>query len=718
MVRYYCRLPVLILMRWLGLIRLFQFFRRNQIVILMAHGVMDERDNHSWKPLRPQLSRNKLEEYLRVLSKRYRFISLADAVEMLQGHKPMQPYSMVLTFDDGYRNNLTHALPILRRFNAPATFFVPTGFLDNPKPFWCDRLDYALQQAQVDGREVSIGSFVMRLDGTSREALQESYKRFRRTAKEQQIPDYEFLREVKQFAVQLEAESGRALADIQADDDWSAIMTWEQIKTIGDEAVTIGSHTVDHIRLGLVDAEIARDQLERSKRDIEEHISKPCLSICYPNGSLTDETVSLARECGYICGLTTKEGLNCVGDDVMKLQRIGLPVNARSIDLLARITGVSMAVSRAGQGHRKLYGNLGQWKLNMFHHYKCLKNIFFYHMSYLFKNKKNNIPNVHKYENYDISKYLETAEKLKINIMPLGFGVYELTKGKITRRISSSLYIDKENALTYKLCGNKYLTYKILLNNGIRSVPKHKLYQFHDVNNTINDFVDWNCPVVIKPCSSTSGGTGVTVNIKTVKELKNAIAESFIFDRRAYLMEQYIEGSHFRLLTLRGEFIACSQRTPARIIGNGKDSIKKLIEDENQRRNKDASERTLYPIVVGNEVRRKLRSMNKSMHSVLRKDEEIYITDLTNMHAGGEARNVENVSEDIKSTCKKIAKRLDIYLAGFDIITNDISKNLDETGGVINEVNTSPGMSVIYKVTNYDTHVDAADIVLKDMFNL
>jgi len=252
----------------------------------MIHGVMDERDNHSWKPLRPQLSRNKLEEYLRVLSKRYRLISLADAVEMLQGHRPMQPYSMVLTFDDGYRNNLTHALPILRRYNAPATFFVPTGFLDNPKPFWCDRLDYALQQARVDGREVSIGSFAMRLDGTSRYALRESYKRLRRTAKEQQMSDLEFLREVEQLAVRLEAESGRALADIQADDDWSAIMTWEQVREVGDDGVTIGSHTVDHIRLGLIEAEITHDQIARSKRHVELHTGKPCQIICFPNGSL------------------------------------------------------------------------------------------------------------------------------------------------------------------------------------------------------------------------------------------------------------------------------------------------------------------------------------------------------------------------------------------------------------------------------------------------
>ncbi len=343
--RYCLRQLIIVVMRWLGVIRLCQFIRRKQVVILTIHGVMDDQNNPVWKPLRPQLSRSKLEEYLRVLSRRYRFVSLSDAVEMLQGPKPMQPYSMVLTFDDGYRNNFTHALPILRRYNAPATFFVPTGFLENARPFWFDRLDYALQQAQVNGREVKVGSFTMCLDSSNRETLRESYKRLRRTAKKQQMSDLEFLREMEQLASQLEEESGRALSDIQEKDDWSAVITWEQIRTIGNGDVSIGSHTVDHIRLSLVEPEIAHEQLARSKRDIEIHTGKPCLSLCFPNGSFTDETITLARECGYLCGLTTKEGLNCVGDDIMKLRRVNLPTYGSVSELLARLCGLSQVLS-------------------------------------------------------------------------------------------------------------------------------------------------------------------------------------------------------------------------------------------------------------------------------------------------------------------------------------------------------------------------------------
>ncbi|UCD49725.1 MAG: polysaccharide deacetylase family protein [Phycisphaerales bacterium] len=334
------------LMRWTGLIRLFQFIHRHRIAILMIHGVMDDRDRAAWKPLRSQLAPDKLDAYLKLLGKRYRFVSLADAVQMLAGRQPIQPYCMVLTFDDGYRNNLTHALPILRRYHAPAVFFVPTGFVDKPRPFWFDRLDYALQQAAVDGREVSVGPFRMHLDASGRKALRDSYTRLRRTAKKLQMSDHEFVDEMEQLAAELEGESGRLLRDIQQDDDWSAIMTWEQIEACQDADVTFGSHTVDHMRLDLVEPDTAREQMTKSKQAIEAHTRRDCFCLCYPNGSYSNVTIRLAERCGYRCALTTDVGLNSVGDDLMTLKRVNLPTDGKAADLLVDICGLSTAMSQ------------------------------------------------------------------------------------------------------------------------------------------------------------------------------------------------------------------------------------------------------------------------------------------------------------------------------------------------------------------------------------
>lgn len=343
------------LMRWTGLIRLCQFIHRKSIVILMIHGVMDERGRPSWVPLRPQLSPEKLDEYLRTLSRRYHFVSLVDAAEMLQGKRPVEPYSVVLTFDDGYRNNVTHALPVLRKYNAPATFFVPTGFLENPRPFWCDRLDYALQYTQVDGRQVRIGSCMMRLDSSSREALCTSYMRLRRTAKEQKMSDLDFLRDIDELATQLESESGKSLGEIHQNDDWSATVTWEQVQETIGNGVTIGSHTVDHTRLGLVDQAHARDQLTRSKHAIEARTGQPCVMLCYPNGSYDADTVALARACGYLCAVTTDEGLNRKGDDVMKLKRFNVSTDAPCGDLVAQICNACGCLSWAKRQFIHLY---------------------------------------------------------------------------------------------------------------------------------------------------------------------------------------------------------------------------------------------------------------------------------------------------------------------------------------------------------------------------
>lgn len=360
--RFHLRQFIIRAIHWIGLIRILRFLYRKRVVILTIHGVMDERDEPSWQPLRPRLSRDKLDEYLRVLSKRYHFVSLMDAVDMLQGRRPMRTYSLVLTFDDGYRNNLTHAVPILQRYNAPAIFFVPTGFLDKPRPFWFDRLDYALQRAQLGCREVRIGSFTTHIEGGTKEALRESFKRMRRTAKKQQMSDHDFLREMEQLAVQLEAESGWALSDVQNDDNWSAIITWEQIGKIKDDSVTIGSHTVDHVRLGLVDAEDARDQLSRSKRDIEIHTGKPCTCVAYPVGSYSEETIELAKESGYACGVTTDEGFNRMGDDVLKLRRIALPVSVGRSELLAGLCGVFGLLSRMKARLLRLRASCAFWE--------------------------------------------------------------------------------------------------------------------------------------------------------------------------------------------------------------------------------------------------------------------------------------------------------------------------------------------------------------------
>lgn len=331
----------------IGLMRLWRLLHRHHVTILMVHGVMEDNGQQKWRPLRPRLSPRDLDRYLGYLARWYTFISSDEAVEMLARRAPMRPNSIVFTFDDGYRNNLSHALPILRKYGAPATIFVATGHVDHQEPFWFDRLDYALQHGLTEGREVQVGSQVVRLSAQNYSCLRDSFCRFRALAKREIVDDKRFYELMNSLSADLEANGGKALTEMCDGDDWSAVATWDQIAAASGNGIIFGSHTVNHVRLPCVSGETVRDELAESKLAIEQHVGLPCGYLAYPNGDLNEAVVATVRELGYAAAFTTREGLNKRGDDPLLLRRISLSAGLSRLELYASVSGLSDGIARA-----------------------------------------------------------------------------------------------------------------------------------------------------------------------------------------------------------------------------------------------------------------------------------------------------------------------------------------------------------------------------------
>jgi peptidoglycan/xylan/chitin deacetylase (PgdA/CDA1 family) len=345
------RLPVFKLLHGMGLIQLHRFVHRNSLVILMLHGVMDDDAPSHWVPLRPQLSRRSLNLTLKVLSDYYHFISLADAADMLAGRIPFKPNSLVWTFDDGYRNQLKYALPALRNFNAPLTIFLTTGHIEHRKPFWFDRLDYALQHTRLAGREFKVGNEIIRFTSNDRADVRASFKQLRNAAKRADRPDCLMTQEMESLAERLETESGHRLADIFEHDDWSCLLDWSEIRAAGAQSlVTFGSHTVDHTRLGLATEGEISDQARYSKDAIEGHTGKECRFFCFPSGSFSARSMAILQECGYAAAVTTTEGFNTPKDNPMALRRISLPASDRRCDILRQTLLLAHPLKSFGLG--------------------------------------------------------------------------------------------------------------------------------------------------------------------------------------------------------------------------------------------------------------------------------------------------------------------------------------------------------------------------------
>jgi peptidoglycan/xylan/chitin deacetylase (PgdA/CDA1 family) len=329
-----------------GLMGLWRRYHRDSVAVLMLHGVMDTQDRPAWTPLRDRVSRRALERYLQTLSRHYRFVSLSEAAEMIAGHRPPRPHSLVLTFDDGYRNNLTHALPVLRRFSAPMALFLPTGKIERRSLFAFDRLDYALQRIQGEEITLQVNGLRHTLRLKPRAALVASFSRLRSLLKDRMGADLEYAPLVNALVAECEQRAGGSLEALKEADDWSALLSWDDVASLAREPdVEIGSHSVDHTRLGLADLDTVRRELRESKAALERRTGKPCRHLAYPNGSWSPAVAQVVREEGYSSALGTEEGLNPVGHEPTAVRRIGVPPEAGSTELLAYVSGLSDALA-------------------------------------------------------------------------------------------------------------------------------------------------------------------------------------------------------------------------------------------------------------------------------------------------------------------------------------------------------------------------------------
>lgn len=323
-----------------GLLRLLIASQRNKITILMLHGVIDPTVPSAWKPLRPQLTTDQLSRALSVLSRYYQFVSLTEATEMLAGFKPLVPNSLVLTFDDGYRNNLTFALPILRQFKAPATIFLCTGNVTDQKPFWFDRLDYAVQLMENNSASRRTIPELAAIDFSNRETLTNSFITFIRKEKNNYPTDIAMRSAMANLTERMEQCSGRGLGEIFADDPWSCILSWDEVKQAASE-IYFGSHSVNHSQLGILPLETAKKELISSREIIEFYTNYPCKHLAYPNGSFNKDLISLVKNCNYSSAVTTIPDTNQPGDNLLTLRRFPFPHTGSPTGIIAATTTFS-----------------------------------------------------------------------------------------------------------------------------------------------------------------------------------------------------------------------------------------------------------------------------------------------------------------------------------------------------------------------------------------
>ena len=234
-----------------------------------------------------------------LLGKGYDFVSMEQAIERVTFGSDT-PF-VALTFDDGYRDTRDIALPILRKYDVPATMFVTSGFADRSAPLWWLDLEAVIRQSPS----------ILVDDGATRIALATD------TPERKGAAFHALEREIR---CRPWPKALRLLADLarQADIDSRHIcdetcLDWDEVREIAkDPLITIGAHSVRHPILSVCDPAGVVVELAHSRARIEETIERPVRHFAYPNGdpqAAGPREFSIARSLGFASAVTTRPGL-------------------------------------------------------------------------------------------------------------------------------------------------------------------------------------------------------------------------------------------------------------------------------------------------------------------------------------------------------------------------------------------------------------------------
>jgi len=266
------------------------------------------------------------------------------------------------------------------------------------------------------------------------------------------------------------------------------------------------------------------------------------------------------------------------------------------------------------------------------------------------------------------------------SLIQLGYGVHQ-------KRIQATL-TSKTPFFAVELAGDKKATKDILAEAGI-PVPKGTtVYSPEELKRAIS----WlGFPVVIKPLDG-NHGKGATINITNLKDAQKGFTEARKFSE-GVMVEQFINGSDFRMLVINGKFVAAAMRTPASVKGDGTSTIAQLIERENNdTRRGIGHEKVLTRITVDKHTQHILKSLGLTTQSVLPAGEELYLKSTANISTGGTATDVTDLVDPYNILmAERIAGLIGLDICGIDVMTTDIAIPLNETRGAVLEVNAAPG---------------------------
>ncbi len=260
-------------------------------LIIMYHSVVDE-TNAPFIDQDYSVSVKTFESQIKYLKYHANVISLSEMMNCIYGDRALPENAVVLTFDDGYMNNLTHAAPILKKYDVPATIYLCTGYIDRKQSQWDDVLYTSFQfrsrQALVwDGQQYDLSD-----SNTLRQAFGEV---------------------AGQLIVSNISERDQILAEISEQlqpcrEPPQLTMGWDDVRLLRADypGIELGLHTVDHLDMTSLTAAQVKDEIARSQATFASEMGYDARHYSYPYGRHSEPVAEQLRAMGLQSAVITQ----------------------------------------------------------------------------------------------------------------------------------------------------------------------------------------------------------------------------------------------------------------------------------------------------------------------------------------------------------------------------------------------------------------------------
>ncbi len=271
------------------------------VTVLMYHGVLDDvRADNQPRLSKFNITQSAFANQIRYLGNHCNVISTDD---LLCGRNlSRRRRNVVITFDDGYRNNFLNAYPLLRQAGLPALVSITTGFVQDQKPLWNDILEWAIRKSRLDHCEVTFNNIHTHASLATPAARTDFYNWAMHTTVGIDQSQRTLFIDAIVAALKVAIDTEK----IMADPDFAPLVVAD-IKQLGaDDRIEIASHSVSHFNLTKLNTPQLSREIAGSREIIENMTGRPCRVFCFPGGNYNQTCLQMLAASGYRIGMTSE----------------------------------------------------------------------------------------------------------------------------------------------------------------------------------------------------------------------------------------------------------------------------------------------------------------------------------------------------------------------------------------------------------------------------